>query len=374
MVSRLTRAAVSALLTTSLVALPLADATACTSVLLPAKDGGFVYGRTLEFGLQLQSQLIVVPRGIALTGTGPEGNIGQGGLAWTSKYAATGTNALGLPMILDGVNERGLSGGLFNFPGYADFQTVPPGKGNQSIASFEILTWILTSFATVDEIKAALPGIYVSAVKVKSFGDMVPPIHVSVHDAAGKSLVIEYTDGGKLNMYDNPAHVLTNAPDFPFHLKNLSQYQYVTPNVLPPLKVGTTSLSAASSGDGMNGLPGGFIAPARFVRAFFAQANAPQLATSAETVGLAFHIMNAFDLPPGSIGTSASAGGEGGGVSGYETTEWIAATDMKNLRYYVRTYENPAIQVVDLKKAVQNLKEIKFIPFDSKPAVRDLTP
>jgi hypothetical protein len=33
-------------------------------MLLPAKDGGFVYGRTLEFGLDLNSQLIVVPRNI----------------------------------------------------------------------------------------------------------------------------------------------------------------------------------------------------------------------------------------------------------------------------------------------------------------------
>ncbi|NVO16495.1 MAG: choloylglycine hydrolase family protein [Rhodoplanes sp.] len=374
MLSRLTRTGVSALVTTSLIAMPVVTANACTSVLLPAKDGGFVYGRTLEFGLQLESQIIVVPRGITVTGTGPEGAIGQGGLAWTTKYAATGTNALGLAMILDGVNERGLSGGLFNFPGYADFQKVPLGKGDRSIASFEILTWILTSFATVEEVKAALPTIYVSAVKVKTFNDMVPPIHVSVHDASGKSLVIEYTDGGTLHMYDNPAHVLTNAPDFPFHLKNLSQYQYVTANVLPPLKVGTVGLSAASSGDGMNGLPGGFLAPARFVRAFFAQANAPVPATSAEAVGLSFHIMNAFDLPPGSIGTSASAGGEGGGVSGYETTEWIAASDMKNLRYYVRTYENPTIQVIDLAKAAKDLKAIKYIPLDRKPTMKELTP
>jgi choloylglycine hydrolase len=99
-------------------------------------------------------------------------------------------------------------------------------------------------------------------------------------------------------MHDNPAHVFTNDPPFPFQLQNLAQYQYVTANVLPPLKVGDALLSAPSSGDGMNGLPGGFLAPARFVRAFFAQANAPKLATSSATVSLAFHLMNSFDLPP----------------------------------------------------------------------------
>ena len=186
--------------------------------------------------------------------------------------------------------------------------------------------------------------------------------------------MIEYTDGGKLNMYDNPAHVITNSPPFPFHLQNLAQYQYVTANVLPPLKVGNVSLSAASSGDGMNGLPGGFLATARFVRAFFAQANAPKLATSSETVGLAFHVMNGFDLPPGSIGVSATTGGEGGGVDGYETTEWIAVSDMKNLRYYIRTYDNFDVRMIDLGKADLNAKQIKFISLDKPQTVTDLTP
>lgn len=373
MFTRFIRAGLSALVATSLVAMPLATAKACTSVLLKAKDGGYVFGRSMEFGLPLGSQIIVVPRNIAITGTGPDGRIGEGGLTWTTKYAATGANGLGLPILLDGLNERGLSGGVFNFPDYAEFQSVPPGKGDRSIASFELLTYILTRFATVDEVKAALPDIYVSAVKVKQFNNMVPPIHVSIHDATGKSLVIEYTNGGILHMYDNPIHVMTNAPDFPFQLKNLSQYQYVTADVLPPLKAGGLKLSAASSGDGMNGLPGGFIAPARFVRAFFAQSNAPAMNTATETVGLAFHLMNGFDLPPGSIGTSASGGGEGGGVNGYEVTEWIAASDMKNLRYYIRTYDNSNVRMIDLRKAAQNVNEIKFIPLNQPQTAQDLT-
>ena len=372
--ARPARLGLSVLLSFSLLTLPINAARACTSVLLPAQDGGFVYGRTLEFGLQMNSQLMIVPRNLAITGTGPDGNVGQGGLTWTTKYAATGANALGLPVLLDGINEQGLTGGLFNFPGFADFQTVPPGKANQSIASFELLIYILTNFATVDEVKAALPNIYVSGVRLQQFGNMVPPVHVSIHDAAGKSLAIEYTDGGKLNMYDNPAHVFTNAPPFPFHLQNLAQYPYVTANVLPPLKVGNLALSAPSSGAGMNGLPGGFLAPARFVRAYFAQANAPKPATSNATVLLAFHVMNSFDLPPGSIGVSATTGGEGGGIDGYETTEWISVVDMKNLRYYIRTYDNMDIRVIDLGKADLNAGQIKFIGLDQPQTVQDLTP
>ena len=67
-------------------------------------------------------------------------------MTWTAKYAATGASALGLPIIIDGFNEKGLAGGLFNFPGFAEFQTVPSGKEKQSLASFELLTYILTKF------------------------------------------------------------------------------------------------------------------------------------------------------------------------------------------------------------------------------------
>jgi choloylglycine hydrolase len=371
---RLAHLGLSTVLSTSLLLVPVAGAQACTSMLLPAKDGGFVYGRTLEFGLDIKSQLIVIPRKLVFSSTGPQGPIGQGGMTWTTKYAATGTNALGLPIILDGFNEKGLAGGLFNFPGFAEFQTVPPGKDKQSLASFELLTYILTNFATVDEVKAAVPKIFVSGVKVPQFNNMVPPVHYSIHDASGKSIVIEYTDGGTMHIYDNPTHILTNAPTFTFHLQNLAQYQYVTAAVLPPMKVGNTELAAPSSGDGMNGLPGGFLATARFVRAYFAQVNAPKLDTSSATVGLAFHLMNNFDLPPGSIGTSAKGGGEGGGVDGFETTEWTAVSDLKNLRYYIKTYDNADLRMVDLSKTDLDAEAIKLIDLDQKQVVKDMTP
>ena len=91
--SSLPRDGLSALVSFSLLVLPLTTARACTSVLLPAGDGGFVYGRTLEFGLQLKSQLMIVPRNLAMTGTGPDGQFGVGGMAWTTKYAVAGANA-----------------------------------------------------------------------------------------------------------------------------------------------------------------------------------------------------------------------------------------------------------------------------------------
>src|SRR5262249_55519702 len=52
---------------------------ACTGIRLVAKDGTVVYARTLEFGIDLQSEVLMVPRGYARTGTTPDG---KEGLKW----------------------------------------------------------------------------------------------------------------------------------------------------------------------------------------------------------------------------------------------------------------------------------------------------
>src|SRR3954462_15976179 len=78
---------------------------ACTGIRLVAADGSVVRGRTMEFGHPLESNVILIPRGLAMAGTTADGT--DDGLAWTAKYAAAGANALGLPIIVDGLNEQG---------------------------------------------------------------------------------------------------------------------------------------------------------------------------------------------------------------------------------------------------------------------------
>jgi choloylglycine hydrolase len=94
-------------------------AQACTGIRLIAADGTVVYARTLEFGIHLKSDAILVPRGYSRMGTTPDGKPGK---RWTSKYATLGANALGMPVIIDGLNERGLAIGLFYFPTTAKYQ------------------------------------------------------------------------------------------------------------------------------------------------------------------------------------------------------------------------------------------------------------
>ena len=208
-------------------------AQACTSF-LRASDGSPVYGRTMEFGFQLSSEMIVIPRKFGLSATGPDGKVG-GGMPWQAKYAAVGLNAFDLPVLTDGMNEKGLTGGILYFPdyvGYADPKTADP---KTAMAPWDFLTWALTNFATVAEVKEAAKGISIIDIAEPTMG-IVPPFHYTLHDATGASLVVEPV-GGTLKIYDNPLGVMTNAPEFDWHLTNLKNYVKLSPFNAPALEL-----------------------------------------------------------------------------------------------------------------------------------------
>lgn len=368
MVLKAVRVACATALSALLAFNPVA-ASACTSFLLKAENGDTVVGRTMEFGLPLGSQLTVVPRNLALKAVGPDGNAGTG-LAYTTKYGVVGMNGLGLPALVDGLNEKGLYTGLLFFPGLAEFQDVGAADAANSIASYELATYILTQFATVDEVKAGLPKIKVSRAQQAVFKGPIP-LHATVHDASGKSIVVEYV-GGQLQITDNPTTVMTNAPSISWHLANLAQYANATSSPGGSFAINGTTFQPWSSGTGMNGLPGDLSAATRFLRAAFLVANAPKTKDAADAMGISWHFLNQFDIPPGAVRTAAG-GRAGGGVAGYETTEWTSVSDLKNGLYQIRTYDDQQTRQISLKSVDLNAKAIRYIPVDQKLGVLDMS-
>lgn len=333
---------------------------ACTSFLLPGSDGGYVYGRTLEFGVDIESRGIAIAPNIALQATGVDGKAGTG-LKWTSRYAAIGSAALGLPVIVDGFNEKGLAGGMLYAPGITEYQEVDPSESGNSIASYEMLVYALTNFANVDEVRDGFRKIKVNRSPQKLFKGVVD-LHLTLHDASGKSIVIEYI-GGELQISDNPTSVLTNAPHFNWHLNNLGNYTKLSANEPESIKLGSTVIGPWSTGYGMTGLPGDMSSPSRFVQAFMMKQNAPTDLTTEKQVATAFHFLNHFDIPPGMI--SLGQGGFGGGGGGYEITYWSAVSDLKNMVFYIRTAGNPSVQTIEMSKVDMKAKEIVYFDFST---------
>lgn len=337
---------------------------ACTSFLLKGSDNGYVYGRTMEFGLPLKSELIVIPRNYALKGIGVDGKYGSGN-NWNSKYAAAGMNPLGLPELVDGMNEKGLIGGVLNLPNSAEFQTVSVANSKDSINSVQVLTYVLTNFATVDEIKAGLKKIKVNGAKIAAYGNNTPLVHYTFHDANGKSIAVEYVKG-ELVITDNPSTIMTNDPPIQDHFKNIGNYVNLSKVEKPPLVINGAKFLAPSSGSGLHGLPGDFLSPSRFIRALFLSSSVPTQFTSAQMEGAAWHVLGSFDIPPGAV-TLPSNNPYGGGVGGYEVTEWSVVGNNKNMTYSIKMYENTNIYTFDLSKMNVNAKEIKYTKLD-KPA------
>ena len=321
------------------------QADACTSLVLNGNDGGRVYGRTMEFGIPLHSQVMKMPRGYGNQGIGPDGTAGKG-KGWNSKYAVIGANVFGLPFYVDGLNEAGLAGGLLNAPNTALYQDVPAGQEGNSIAPQQLLTYVLTNFATVEEVRQALPNIYVSNAPMKEWGG-TPKARMTLHDAQGGSLVVEYL-GGRLVMTDNVIGVMTNDPPFAWHLANIGNYANLGGLDKKPLTVKGTVFPPASSGNGLHGIPGSMLSSDRFVRAALYVINTPTDATTDVQRGRAWHILNNFDIPFGSIYLDASSG-YGGGANAYEFTEWTVVADLKNRTYSIRSFENPGVLTFDFK-------------------------
>ena len=309
---------------------------ACTGISLKAGDGTAIRGRTLEFGFPMRSKVLVVPAGKEMSGTLPDGGKG---LTYTSRYAFVGANALGLPVILDGINDQGLSVGLFYFPGYAKYTDVTDENKNHALAPQEFGVWALANFATVDEVREAVKNIVLVPTPAPGLGSpqgIVAGAHFFIQDKSGKSIVVEPVDG-TLKVHDAPLGVMTNAPTYDWHMTNLTNYINLSVKDVDQAKVGTVTIPAFGSGAGLLGLPGDFTPPSRFVRAVVYSQSAAPNKTADDAVLSAFHILNQFDIPKGAAREHEKD--EHGNVLA-DYTIWTAASDLKVKRYYFRTYEN----------------------------------
>ncbi|MGE0093034.1 MAG: linear amide C-N hydrolase [Alphaproteobacteria bacterium] len=340
-------------------------AQACTGMMLQAKDGGVVTGRTLEFGVDPQSNIVAIPSGYQATGTLPNN---AKGLSFKTKYGIVGANGFGMQnAMLDGINEAGLYVGLFYFPQFANYTPVDGKNAAKGLAPWEFGLWALGTNATVDEVKANLKNIVLAPTYLDVL-KTVPPVHFLVRDKSGKSIVIEPIDG-VLKVYDNPIGVMANAPPFDWHMTNLRNYLNLSVASPAPKTITGVTLTPLGFGGGLAGMPGDFGSPSRFVRAaVFSRAALPS-ATSSDAVTQLFHLLNNFDIPVGSDGPPAGYAG-----ADYEFTAWTAVADLATGRYHFRTYKDQTIAMVDLKAALAMAKgKPMTVPMAGKQPIVDVT-
>ena len=227
---------------------------ACTGIRLSGADQGVVYGRTMEWGaFDLNSRVTIIPRGYKFIGLTPDGYTGK---KWIAKYGVVGLDMLEKPTLGDGMNEKGLTAGLFYHPGFAKYPEYDPAKANITITAIDVVHFILTQYASIDEVRKGMSKVRVVPVVEKALGIAVEA-HFMVTDSEGKSIVIEFTDG-EMIIFNNPLGVITNAPNFDWHMTNLRTYVNLSAVAIPNKKIEDLDFTALGGGSGMIGLPGDF--------------------------------------------------------------------------------------------------------------------
>ena len=357
---------------TLLLASSLTPVHACTGIRLAAKDGSAVYGRSMEWGaFDLNSRVAIIPRGYAFVGQTPDGHNGK---QWTAKYGVVGLDMLGKDVLADGMNEKGLAAGLFYHPGFAEYMEYERGQADNTITAVAMVSFILSQFATVDEVMQGIRDVRMVAVVEKAIGIPVQG-HWMVTDASGQSIVIEYL-GGELHVFDNPLGVITNAPDYPWHITNLRNYVNLSPVAVPAGKLEDLNFSPLGAGSGMIGLPGDFTPPSRFIRAVAWTQTARPTETSEETIYELMRILDNFNLPLGGAEGSEKAQDMLDGMR--SSTIWTSAYDLNERVLYYHTQHNRRVRMLRLGDIdfAQNRDAIVHLPLDRKKEqdIEDITP
>lgn len=323
----------------------MTTADACTGITLQSLDGKTVVARTIEWGgSSLESSYVVVPRGYVQQSYV---NGEKEGMPFTARYGYVGMAVETEEYVTEGLNEAGLSAGLFYFPRYGQYEKYDPANKATTIGDLQVVSWILGSFKTIDELQEGIKHVHIVTADPRS-----STVHWRIAEPTGRQVVLEIVDG-QVHFYENTLGVLTNSPGFEWHLANLNNYINLFPGTEEPRDFGGVQMTSFGASSSMIGLPGDVTPPSRFIRAAFYRVTAPQKNTATENIMQCFQILNNFDIP---IGIEYPKGKIPSDIP--SATQWTVATDMSGKKIYYRTMYNSAIRCFDLNTI--NFAKVKY--------------
>lgn len=346
---------------------------ACTSLLYTDGNGASYSGRTLELSMELPYKVAFFPVGTGFGSKADQHHVLD--FKTTNAFVSIGVSdpVNGQFKAMQGVNDKGLTFSLLAFPS-ADGPANSAKKTTEVLAAIDLGAWTLSQFDTVAAVKEALEKQPVLVTALLPHDQLKSPFHYALHDATGKSIVIEYSNGAQ-HVYDNPVGVMTNGPTFPWHLTNLGNYSYLSNKDHSSWEINGHTFSQPDSGIATAGLPAANTSVGRFIRGVYYSHFAEKVDTPDRALITLGHIMNNFDRPRGitidKTDVKSIDGipvpevmGEPGYVSEY--TSWTTLTDLNRLHMYVRTYANVNYARFDLKELMQS-KTAKFVDLAAIP-------
>jgi penicillin V acylase-like amidase (Ntn superfamily) len=361
----------TSLLSASLILSGIGTSSACTTMMMQDAKGNAYEARTMEWGGALPDALNYFPSGSQVQSETPDG---KQGMTFKTKYGFVGVSFKHMspnakqPPFAEGANDQGLSLSLNAFFG----ASVPPVDSDDSkvLSALDFGVWALGNFQNVAQVKQALANKEVSIwlPPLALVGNIKAPFHFALWDKTGAGIVVEFSNG-KVNVYDNPVGVMTNGPEFPWHLENLNNYAQLSNVDRNSGTFGSLKVNPPDGGNALAGLPSTQIASGRFVKAAFFTNYVRKAKTPAEAIQTLSHVINNFDRPydlsidpEGSNAEAANAVKGSAGAVG-EVTLFTTMNDLAQNQFYIRPINSINFSKIDIPK-LASVKEFKKISLD----------
>jgi len=270
----------------------------CTAMTLQAQSNDLFFGRTMDFSHDIIPQLYITPNSYAW-----HNNLNNNLITDSYRFIGLGQELDGVLGFYDGVNEKGFAAATLYFAGYAQYSTTTTTHNNaEQIASIDFLHYILGKCASVKDLPSLLKDITIVGIP-DPVTNTIAPLHWIATDRSGACVVIEPTDKG-LEIIDNPIGVMSNSPDFNWHMTNLRNYSETSPTQTEEVFWDNTRLTPFGQAAGSSSLPGGFTSPERFVRTAYLKTHLPKPKDSREAIAACFHILESVSIPKGAVITN----------------------------------------------------------------------
>ncbi|MDR0642787.1 MAG: choloylglycine hydrolase family protein [Treponema sp.] len=331
----------------------------CSGLTLHTADGKHLLARTFDFPDSYGAQLILIPRGYPII---PAGKTSLPPLKSQYAQAAMGvvTGKGSLLYIVDGVNEHGLGGADFYYPGYAFYSGVQPDR--QALDPALALQYMLAFCKNLDEVEDCFRNRIALTPAPSEIIDIVPPLHYFFADVSGEAMVVE-PDVDGIKVYRNTVGVLTNVPGYPWQETNLRNHLSINPFPHKPLQMGSRLIEPLSLNSGTWGLPGDYTSTSRFVRAAYLKQFITEPKNEEEGVTAAMHILSSLEVPRGVVRN-------GEGEAGHTVYSTVLVLDSRV--YYFHHYDNRRIEALSLMKENLDGSGLKCWKWTERQDIRHL--
>lgn len=314
----------------------------CTGIKFNDSHNNMYFGRNLDYGINFGEKPIVVPAGYEMNYRHLSKQI------FSKPIIGMGLNINNFPLLFEGNTQDICMAGLM-FPNNAYYNSeVIDGKYN--ITSFEFIPWVLENFDTVKDVKNVISD-KVNIVNDAFSKELQPsPLHWLISDK-NESIVVEQTKDG-IHVYDNDVDVLTNNPEFPWHMQNLNNYVSLTPNDHNITNWNHHKVTPEGVGTGSFGLPGDGTPQSRFVKAAYLNACYPVTNNEVESMSRLFNILKSVAIPYGSVVNNSGQ---------REYTMYSSCYSQATKTYYYNWFNDVNIHQVQLTDELEHGKEIQTI-------------